>query len=80
MERSTDRANIPVKETDIQKENDDSSEDELAEIAPEVDSDTVSESEEDSIIVQPWTKPQIVTYSSRFVDKLSDVTGEFTRI
>ncbi|KAF2497632.1 hypothetical protein BU16DRAFT_457309 [Lophium mytilinum] len=22
----------------------------------------------------PWTKPQIVTYSSRFVDKLSDVT------
>jgi hypothetical protein len=24
----------------------------------------------------PWTKPQIVTYSSRFVDKLSDVTGK----
>jgi hypothetical protein len=26
--------------------------------------------------VLPWVKPQIVTYSSRFVDKLSDVTGE----
>ncbi|KAJ5646645.1 hypothetical protein N7490_003017 [Penicillium lividum] len=25
--------------------------------------------------VPPWVKPQIVTYSSRFVDKLSDVTG-----
>lgn len=24
----------------------------------------------------PWTKPQIVTYSSRFVDKLSEVTGK----
>lgn len=26
--------------------------------------------------VPPWVKPQIVTYSSRFVDKLSDVTGQ----
>lgn len=26
--------------------------------------------------VLPWVKPQIVTYSSRFVDKLSDVTGQ----
>jgi hypothetical protein len=25
----------------------------------------------------PWVKAQIVTYSSRFVDKLSDVTGEY---
>ena len=29
----------------------------------------------ETITVQPWVKPQIVTYSSRFVDKLSDVTG-----
>lgn len=29
-----------------------------------------------AIKVYPWVKPQIVTYSSRFVDKLSDVTGE----
>jgi hypothetical protein len=28
------------------------------------------------ITVPPWVKPQIVTYSSRFVDKLSDVTGQ----
>lgn len=27
-----------------------------------------------AILVYPWVKPQIVTYSSRFVDKLSDVT------
>ncbi|KAH7142929.1 hypothetical protein B0J13DRAFT_596179 [Dactylonectria estremocensis] len=27
-----------------------------------------------SLTVMPWVKPQIVTYSSRFVDKLSDVT------
>ncbi|VUC37255.1 unnamed protein product [Clonostachys rosea] len=27
-----------------------------------------------AIKVYPWVKPQIVTYSSRFVDKLSDVT------
>ena len=26
------------------------------------------------LTVEPWVKPQIVTYSSRFVDKLSDVT------
>ena len=30
------------------------------------------------MIVYPWVKPQIVTYSSRFVDKLSDVTGQST--
>lgn len=29
----------------------------------------------DPINRPPWVKPQIVTYSSRFVDKLSDVTG-----
>ena len=29
----------------------------------------------DDLEVQTWVKPQIVTYSSRFVDKLSDVTG-----
>lgn len=28
------------------------------------------------LTVPPWVKPQIVTYSSRFVDKLSDVTGQ----
>lgn len=28
------------------------------------------------IEVPPWVKPQIVTYSSRFVDKISDVTGQ----
>lgn len=27
-------------------------------------------------VAETWVKPQIVTYSSRFVDKLSDVTGE----
>lgn len=32
--------------------------------------------EERSIEVYPWVKPQIVTYSSHFVDKLSDVTGK----
>jgi hypothetical protein len=30
----------------------------------------------DPINRPPWVKPQIVTYSSRFVDKLSDVTGQ----
>jgi hypothetical protein len=30
---------------------------------------------EEPIEVYPWVKPQIVTYSSRFVDKLSDVAG-----
>jgi hypothetical protein len=30
---------------------------------------------EEAFEVHPWVKPQIVTYSSRFVDKLSDVTG-----
>lgn len=29
-----------------------------------------------TIQVPGWVKPQIVTYSSRFVDKLSDVTGQ----
>jgi len=28
-----------------------------------------------TVVVRPWSKPQIVTYSSRFVDKISDVTG-----
>lgn len=28
-------------------------------------------------VVQPWNVPQIVTYSSTFVDKVSDVTGKF---
>lgn len=32
-----------------------------------------------SLRVHPWVKPQIVTYSSRFVDKLSDITGTFQR-
>jgi hypothetical protein len=32
-----------------------------------------------AIQVLPWVKPQIVTYSSRFVDKLSDVTGEYMK-
>ena len=31
--------------------------------------------EAETFTVNPWVKPQIVTYSSRFVDKLSDVTG-----
>ena len=26
-------------------------------------------------VVQPWVTPQIVTYSSTFVDKISDITG-----
>lgn len=29
-------------------------------------------------VVQPWNVPQIVTYSSTFVDKVSDVTGTFS--
>ena len=32
------------------------------------------ETEVRTLEVHPWVKPQIVTYSSRFVDKLSDVT------
>lgn len=28
-----------------------------------------------TVVVRPWSKPQIVTYSSRFVDKISDITG-----
>lgn len=36
-----------------------------------------SKSPESGLTVPPWVKPQIVTYSSRFVDKLSDVTGQW---
>ncbi|KAF4341606.1 hypothetical protein FBEOM_4508 [Fusarium beomiforme] len=39
-------------------------------IPPSDDNDT----REEAFEVHPWVKPQIVTYSSRFVDKLSDVT------
>ena len=35
-----------------------------------------ADEKEETLQVYPWVKPQIVTYSSRFVDKLSDVTGE----
>jgi hypothetical protein len=36
-----------------------------------------SESKETKAVeTPPWVKPQIVTYSSRFVDKLSDVTSQ----
>jgi len=33
--------------------------------------------EGEDLNVHPWVKPQIVTYTSKFVDKLSDVTGTF---
>jgi hypothetical protein len=35
---------------------------------------TMGGTDEEKPKLQPWVKPQIVTYSSRFVDKLQDVT------
>ena len=44
--------------------------------APEAANAPDTRPEPEPFKVHPWVKPQIVTYSSRFVDKLSDVTGE----
>ena len=37
---------------------------------------TDADGETTSIEVPSWVKPQIITYSARFVEKISDVTGE----
>ena len=66
------------KAVEIAQENtEEAPEDPLANI-PMISDDVAkkqTEEEDEAIEVPPWVKPQIVTYSSRFVDKLSDVTG-----
>lgn len=72
----------PVAENPQKEGHENSLEDPLANTQPTHDGDHTKEGVQDTqkLEVPPWVKPQIVTYSSRFVDKLSDVTGDFWQL